>query len=136
MQMTNSDILNHFYGLLLEMNFRESDDEILGEGDKYKDDLFIEKHLRHVRLQSAKLRALQQKSVYQLLLIEFKRIKDLGTTKIRELLSAEEVQQLQPLFNRFEQLSEKDSVSIGEDQQLLQLLSVLKDKLNNSAADE
>jgi hypothetical protein len=135
MQKTNIEILNHFYGLLLDMNFHEPDEDIW-DGDSYKEDPFVTKHLRYIKLKSAKLRAARQKTVYSNLIAEFQRLKEFGFQKLQQMLSSSEAQQLQPLFNRFEQLTEKDAGSIAEDQELLHLFSILKDKLNDPATDE
>ncbi|NLU92649.1 hypothetical protein [Chitinophaga sp. Ak27] len=135
MQKSNVDILNHLYGLLLDMNFHEPDEDIW-EGNSYKQDPFIAKHLRQIKLRTAKLRAVQQKSVYSNLVAEVQRLKEFGFDKLKQMLSQREAQQLYPLFNRFEQLTEKDKDSIAEDQELLHLFSILKDKLNNFQSDE
>ncbi|WP_146217412.1 hypothetical protein [Chitinophaga sp. S165] len=127
--------MNHFYGLLLDMNFQEPDDDIV-RGDNYKQDPFIAKHLRHIKLRSAKIRVIQQQSLYNNLIAEIQRLKEFGFGKLQQLLSPTEAQQLQPLFNRFEQLTDKDAASIAEDQELLQLFTALKDKLDNSTNDE
>ena len=41
-----------------------------------------------------------------------------------------------PLFRRFEELSEKDEASIAEDQEMLQLIDALKEKLDKPESDE
>lgn len=133
MQKSNADILNHFYGLLLEMNFHQAESDLLSE-NMYKDDPFIQKHLRQIRLQSTKYKALLNKKSYITILDEINRLKSIGFEEIRKLLNPSEARQLQPLFRRFEELSEKDEASISEDQELLQLLNALKDKLDK--ADE
>ncbi|WP_276483771.1 hypothetical protein [Paraflavitalea pollutisoli] len=135
MQKSNAEILNHLYGLLLDMNFHEPDEDIW-EGDSYEQDPFITKHLRQIKLRTAKLKAVRQKSLYSNLVAEVKRLKEFGFDKLKQMLSQREMQQLQPLFNRFEQLTEKDKGSIAEDQELLHLFSILKDKLSNSQSDE
>src|SRR5450755_947435 len=128
MQKSNAAILNHFYSLLLEMNFRQTDDEILSEKISL-DDPYIQKHLQQVRLLSAKYKALRTKSKYAAVLAEIKRLKELGLEEIKKLLSPQEEVQLMPLFRRFEELSEKDEASLAEDQEMLQLIDALKEKL-------
>ncbi len=55
--------------------------------------------------------------------------------ELKKLLTLREKLQLQPLFSKFESLSEKDRLSIAEDEELLQLLSALKDKLDKQNPD-
>ena len=135
MQKSNVEILNHLYSLLLDMNFHEPDSDIW-EGDNYKEDQFVTNHLRQIKLRTAKLRALRQRSAYGNLISEVMRLKEFGVDKLKQLLSQKEAQQLQPLFNRFEQLTEKDKKSLEDDQELLQLFGILKDKLKNSSSNE
>jgi transposase-like protein len=56
--------------------------------------------------------------------------------RIREMLKDKAPQVLQPLFNKFESFSNKDRESIAEDEELLQLLSKLKDKLDKPKTND
>jgi len=135
MQKSNADILHHFYGLLLDMNFQQPEDDLLAD-NQYQDDPFIQKHLKQIRLKSAKYQALLNKNRYHTILAEFKRLKEIGFEEIKKLLNPQQAQQLQPLFRKFEELTEKDEASIVEDQELLQLISALKDKLDKPGEHE
>jgi len=129
MQKSNSEILNHFYSLLIEMNFYRSEEDIFLE-KKYQDDPFIMKHLRQIKLKTAKYRVVQNKHNYSNILTEFKRLSDIGFDEIKKFLNPQEQMRIQPLFRKFEELTEKDKTSIEEDQELLQLIVALKDKLD------
>lgn len=133
MQNSNAHILHNFYSLLLEINFQADEEE--PSADDYADP-FIQKHLNAIKLKMAKNRAQLIKGKYRLLISEIERLRNVGVGEIRKLLSPSEALQLQPLFNKFESISSKDHESIVEDEELLQLLMILKKKLNNSAEDE
>ena len=135
MQKSNAEILNHFYGLLLEINFEQADDEVVSDNSAAADP-FIQKHLQQVRLLSAKYKAFRTKKKYAAVVAEIKKLKEFGLEEIKKLLNPQEVVQLMPLFRRFEELSEKDEASIAEDQEMLQLIDALKEKLDNPENDE
>lgn len=135
MQKSNVDILNHLFSLLMETNFHQADEDVFTDVT-YADDAFIQKHLKEVKLKTAKYKALHFKNSYASIIAEIKRLKEIGFEEVRKLLNPQESIQLQPLFNKFEELSKKDEESIAEDQELLQLIGVLKTKLNNPDADK
>lgn len=135
MQRSNADILNHLYSLLMETNFHQDDEDVFTD-ISLAEDAFIQKHLKEIKLKTAKYKALRFKNSYNSILAEIKRLKEVGFDEVRKLLNPKESIQLQPLFNKFEELSKKDEESITEDQELLQLISLLKNKLNNLNADE
>lgn len=130
MQRTNPQILDHFYNLLIEMNFNQPDEDVFSEKN-YKDDPFIQKHLQQFKLKAAKLKAQNRKNNYSSLLTEINRLRKIGFEEIRKLVNPQEAAQLQPLFRKFEELSKRDEASIAEDQEMLQLISALKEKLDN-----
>jgi hypothetical protein len=134
MQKSNVEILNHFYGLLLEVNFSRPDEDVF-PNQEYMQDAFIMHHLQQIRIRSARYQATMNKSKYLLVLEEIKRLHEKGFDALKELLNPEEAMQLQPLFRRFEELTEKDEASIAEDQELLQLISKLKEKLDDKNDD-
>ena len=121
MKNSNSFVLHHLYGLLIEINFHRSEVEMFSD-ESYKEDPFIQKHLRQIKLSSAKYKAEANKSRYAEALIEIKRLKSIGFDEIKKLLAPSEAMQLQPLFRKFEELSENDEASILEDQELLRLI--------------
>lgn len=133
MHKTNAEILHHFYSLLLEINFHEEDK--VPTADDFADP-FIQKHLRQIKLKIAKNKAELKKSNYQSILEEIDRLRRTGMDELKKLLTPREVLQLQPLFSKFESLSNKDKESIAEDEELLQLISALKDKLDKPDSNE
>lgn len=134
MPLTNPEILHHFYSLLLEMNFKLDENE--PPTAEELDDPFLQKHLRQFKLKIAKSRASLKKSRYWSILEEIERLRNIGTEELSKLLTPLESRRLQPLFSKFESFTEKDRQSIEEDQELLQLLSALKDKLEKHEDDE
>lgn len=134
MQKTNAEILHHFYSLLLEMNFHESEEDPPTAEEIA--DPFIQKHLRQVKLKIAKNRAELKRTLYQSILQEIDRLRKIGTDELKKLLTPQEAFQLQPLFSKFESMTSKDKESIAEDQELLQLISTLKDKLDKTDHDD
>ncbi len=134
MQKSNAQILHHFYSLLLEMNFHESEND--APTSEELADPFIQKHLRKTKLKIAKSKAELKKSTYQSILQEIDRLRKIGVDELKKLLTPRETMQLQQLFSKFESLSKKDQESIAEDEELLQLISALKNKLEKPNTDE
>jgi hypothetical protein len=134
MHKNNSAVLNHLYGLLIEMNFHRPAEDVFPD-KKYQDDPFIMKHLQQIRLKTAQYKALMNRSRYAALLAEIKRLKEIGIEGIRKFINPQEALQLQPLFNKFEELSKEDEAAILEDAELLQLIAALKDKLDSKSDD-
>lgn len=130
MQKSNAEILHHFYSLLLEMNYYGSEDEI--PSPELSADPFIQKHLRAIKLKTAKNRAALNKNVFQSLVDEINRLRQIGADELNKLLSPREAMQIQSLYSKFESFSEKDAASIAEDTELLQLISALKDRLDKA----
>lgn len=129
MENSNASILHHFYGLLIEMNFHRPELDMFAEKDFLKDP-FIRQHQRQIKLLSAKYKAEMNKNRYTELLKEIKRLKEIGFDEIKKFLKHEEAMQFQPLFRKFENLSQADEASIANDGELLQMIVVLKDKLD------
>lgn len=134
MQKSNAEILHHFYSLLLEMNFHEGESEAPVTDDI--NDPFIKKHLRQIKLKIAKNKAELKRTTYHSILEEIDRLRKIGVEELKRLLTPTEVLQLQPLFSKFESLSKQDRESIAEDQELLQLINALKDKVDKTNTNE
>ncbi|MEO7982539.1 MAG: hypothetical protein ABI688_00530 [Bacteroidota bacterium] len=134
MQKTNAEILHHFYSLLLELNFHQDESE--PPTTETLADPFIQKHLRQVKLKMAKARAERKKNVYQLIIQEIERLRKIGAEELKKLLTPQQALQLQPLFSKFDSLSLRDQESIAEDEELLQLIITLKEKLDNDDPDK
>lgn len=129
MQKSSLQILDHFYSLLMEMNFHQAEEDVFVEKD-YRNDAFIQKHLRQIKLKTAKYKAAINKLDYLTILDYVKRLKDIGMDELKQFLNPDQQLQLVPLFRKFEELTDKDEASIAEDQELLQLIHNLKDKLD------
>lgn len=119
-------ILNNMYGLMMEINLHRSDEDILAETDTQ--DPFIRKHLQKIKQLTAKYTAVGNQSKFQQLKDEIQRLKELGIEEVKKLLNPQDQMQLQPLFRKFEELTEADEQSILEDQELLQMIEYLKTK--------
>jgi hypothetical protein len=131
--MNNSNAhtkLNHLYGLLMEINFHRPEEDILTDQERVEDP-FIRRHLLLIKKQRAKMKALANKNAYLSILNEIKRLKENGLDEIKGMLSPNARLELVPLFNKFEELTKKDEADIADDQELLQIISILKDKLEN-----
>lgn len=122
-------VLNNFYGLLMEMNLLQSDEDILARVN-VSEDPFIQKHLKNIRQLSTKYAALANQNRYKALKDEFQKLKDIGVEELKKLLQPEELVELQPLFRKFEEITVEDEAEILEDQEFLQLIQHLKKKLD------
>ena len=131
MQKTNSQILDHFYSLLMQINFHRLEEDVFDETGYHGND-FIQRHLRQIKLKTAKVKAEQNKGGFKTLLEEVRRIKEMGAIEFNKLLNPDQQLQFQPLFRKFEELSEKDEASMAKDAELLQIISVLKNKLDQA----
>ena len=78
----------------------------------------------------AKAKAEKNKGGFKAILEEVRRIKEMGAIDFNKLLNPEQQLQFQPLFRKFEELSEKDEASMASDAELLQIISILKAKLD------
>ena len=74
MPKSSSQILDHFYSLLMEMNFHRPDEDVFVEKD-YRTDPFIQKHLRLIKLKTARYKAAAHKATYEAIIHEIKRLK-------------------------------------------------------------
>jgi hypothetical protein len=117
----------------MEMNFHKSENED-PTAEEIADPV-IQKHLRYIKLKIAKNKAELKKNQYQSIFEEIVRIRNMGVDELKKILSPSESLQLQPLFSKFESLSEKDQQSLAEDVELLQLLQLLKEKIEKFSPD-
>lgn len=125
--------LNNLYGLLLEMNYYREPLDFINEIKE--DDVFVSKHLKNVMLGRSKTKALLMQSKYAKLREEFLHLKEYGFEKLQELLTPKERVELQPLFNKFKELEEKDEIDINEDQDFLIFISKLRDKIEDNGSE-
>ena len=123
-------IINNLYGLIMEIDFHRLEDEIITELNN-EPDKQIEKHLVSIKQFTAKLKAEVNRQRYNQALQQFSLLKKMGIDEIKKLIGPNESMQLQPLFRKFEELTENDEASILEDQQMLLLMEKLKERLEN-----
>ena len=95
-----------------------------------KDD-FIEYQVEKFKQLKAKYNAVAQKSKFLTIIEEFNHLKKIGAEKLKEYFSPQESLQLQPLFRKFEELTETDEKSILQDQEFLLFIKKLKEKIVN-----
>jgi len=125
-------VLSDLYGLMMEINYHRPDEEVLEELQQ-KPDAQLEKHLVKIRQISAKLKAQANKERFQKAIDQIRIMKEKGLDELRKLINPQEQAQLVPLFRKFEELTEKDETAIVEDQELLHLIEVLKNKLDENS---
>jgi len=128
---TNKQILNNFYGLMMDINYHRDDDEILAEL-ALKPDALIDKHLAKIKQLTAKLKAEANRQRYANAVQQLKLLKEKGIEQFKTMFSSSEQAALVPMFNRFTELSQADEQAILDDQQMLEFLEILKNKADES----
>lgn len=128
----NAEILNHLYGVLMELNAGRSDDDVLSGIDLDTDE-FLQRQLRHVKLLTSRARAISQKARFHKLLEKLQSIKSMGEEGLSKFLSPQQTNEFIPLFRKFKELSKEDEESIIEDAQFLQLLDLLENDEDENA---
>ncbi|QBZ97340.1 hypothetical protein [Flavobacterium sangjuense] len=123
------EILNNYFGLMLELNYHTPAEDYFDKMDNVSE--FVNLHLNKIKLKQAKSKALYNKKRYEELKSEFEKLKKYGVEELKKLLGNKERLQLQPLFRKFEDLSESDEMEIIDDSDFINFISVLKDKLND-----
>lgn len=124
-------VLSNLYGLMMEINFHRADEDILSELNSNPDKT-IDGHLLNIKRLRSKLKAQASKEKFQLALEQLTLLKQKGIGELQKLLDPQAQQQLVPLFRKFEGLTKEDEQSILEDQELLRMLELLKDKLDET----
>ncbi len=132
MSAKTKEILNNLYGLMMEINFHKADDDVLADLQQHGDQQ-IDKHLIKVKQLSAKLKAEENKLRFQKAIEQITLLKKKGIDELKKLLAPHEQVQLVPLFRKLEELTEEDKSAILEDQELLHLMEILKDKLDDKS---
>ena len=135
MSTNSKQILNNLYGLMLEINYHREDEEILLELEQ-KPDLQINNHLVKIRQLTAKLKAEATKARYADALDQLKKLKEQGIEEFKKMFSINEQVNLIPMFNKFTELSKKDEEAILEDQEMLQFMSILKERADETTSDD
>lgn len=120
---------------MLEINYNREDEEIILELEQ-KPDLQINSHLAKIKQLTAKLKAEATKARYADALNLLKKLKEQGIDEFKKMFSTNEQANLVPMFNKFSELSKKDEEAILEDQEMLQFMSILKERTDENTADE
>lgn len=123
-------VLSNLYGLMMEINYHRSDEEVLEELQQ-KSNRQVDKHLIKVKQLAAKLRAQENRDHFQKALAQLAKLREKGVDELKKILNPQEASQLVPLFRKFDELTKDDEKSILEDQELLHLMEILKNKLDN-----
>ena len=124
-------VLSNLYGLMMEMNYHRNDEEVLAELEQTPD-AQIENHLLKIRQITAKLKAQQNKYRFEKAIEQIRVLKEKGIEELKRLINPSEQEQLIPLFRKFEELTSEDEAAILEDQELLHLLEILKNKIDDN----
>ena len=129
--INTKQVLSDLYGLMMEINYHRTDDEVL-EDLRHKDDPQLENHLLRMRQISTRLKAQKNRERFQMALEQIRVLKEKGLDELKKFVSAQEQSQLVPLFRKFEELTKEDEAAILEDQELLHLLEVLINKIDDN----
>jgi hypothetical protein len=124
-------VLSNLYGLMMEMNFHRADEDVLAELHT-NPDTQIEKHLVKIKQLNEKLKAEANKVRFQKAIEQIRILKQKGLDEIKKLIQPQEQEQLMPLFRKFEELTKEDEEAILEDQELLHLIEILKDRIDEN----
>lgn len=130
--LSAKQVLSNLYGLMMEMNYYLPDEQLIIELQE-KHDSHLENHLIKIRQISARLKAQQNKANFQKAIEQIKALKEKGLDELKKIINPQEQAQLLPLFRKFEELTEEDKESIFEEQELLYLIEVLKNKMDESS---
>lgn len=122
-------VLSNLYGLMMEINLHQEDAQVLAELE-LEPDVNLQIHLQKIKQLSAKLRAHSIKMKFQNAMVQLSELKLKGIDELKRLIKPNEQEQLIPLFRKFEELTEEDEKSLFEDQELLNFIELLKDRLN------
>ena len=129
--MNPKQVLSNLYGLMMEINLHRPHEDVLMELEASPDGQ-IESHLLKIKQLNAKLAAEANKRRFQNAIEHLRLLKQKGMDEVRKLLEPEAQVQLMPLFRKFEELTKTDEASILEDQELLHLMQILKDKIDEN----
>lgn len=124
-------VLSNLYGLMMEINLHRTDEDVLAELHANPDPQ-IEKHLLKIKQLNTKLKAQANKVRFEKAIEQIKILKQKGLDEIKKLIQPHEQAQLIPLFRKFEELTQEDEAAILEDQELLHLMEILKDRIDEN----
>jgi hypothetical protein len=124
-------LLSNIYGLMMEINLHRSDEEVWEELNANSDPQ-IDRHLRTIKQMQTKLKAASNKQRFIQVIEQLQLLKEKGIGELRKLIQPNEEAKLIPLFSKFEELTEQDQAAIMEDQELLELLEILKTRIDDN----
>lgn len=124
-------ILSNLYGLMMEINYHRQDEDVITELNSNPDPQ-IEKHLLRIKQLTTRLKAEANKALFQRAFEQIKVLKQRGLEELKNLVKPQDQEKLIPLFRKFEELTEEDEAAILEDQELLHLLEILKERLDEN----
>jgi hypothetical protein len=125
-------VLSNLYGLMMEINLHREDEDVLAELQAHPDGQ-IDKHLFKIKQLSAKFKAETNRLRFQEAMEQITILKQKGLDELKKLLRPHEQEQLMPLFRKFEELTQEDQAAILGDQEVLQLMEILKNRLDENA---
>jgi hypothetical protein len=123
-------LLLNLYGLMMEIDLHREDSDVLEEL-RTSPDAQIDQHLMRIKQLRTKLKAQAHVLRFEKAIQQIRIIKERGIEEIKKFLTPSEQTQLRPLFNKFTELTEEDEAAILEDQEILQLMEILKDRLDD-----
>jgi hypothetical protein len=133
--VNTKQLLLNLYGLMMEINLHQEDADVLEEL-RASPDRQIDRHMLRIKQISAKLRAKANKLRFEKAIEQVRMLKERGIDEIKKLFSPDEQLRLRPLFNKFTELTLEDETAILEDQEILQLIEILKDRLDDRHDDQ
>lgn len=124
----NQIALKNMYGLMMESTYHSeySDEQI----EQLRQNSEIMSQVADIKRMAVKYQAKAKKSFFEIASERYLKYKALGVDKLKEALSPTERVELQPLFSKFEEISEADAEQIIQDQELLMLMEVLEGKVD------
>lgn len=131
--LNDREVLSNLYGLMMEINLHQDDEDIFSELNA-NPDAQIDRHLVKIKQLNTKLRAEANKRMFQQAIEQIALLKQKGLEELKKLIHPQERAQLMPLFRKFEELTAEDEASILEDQELLHLMEILKDRIDDASS--
>ncbi len=122
--------LNNLYEMLIELNLYRTQEDTLVELNENPDPQ-IEKHLIYIKQLNTRLRANANKNRYQRAIEQLKLLKEKGIDELINLFPLKEHNRLMPLFRKLEHFSPQDETSVVEEQEILQFMEILKNRIND-----
>ena len=128
---SSTQILSNLYGLMMEINFYRSDEDVLSELVSNPDPE-INEHLLKVKQLNAKLKAQKNNEIFKNAIEQLRLLKEKGLDEFKKLFSKEDQEQYVRLYRKFEELTKEDEALLLQDQELLIMLEKLKSKIDGN----